>query len=460
MHFNRFVATLGLALLLSIANQSYAAPRKPNIIVILADDLGYADVSFDGRREWQTPNLNRLALEGTVFRRWYAAGVVCGPSRAAIMTGRYGIHNGVIGNHSLDLPASEVTIAAALKPAGYATALFGKWHSGAPRPGSSTFTHPMDRGFDEFFGFTDAVQAWQKFPKQLWDGREFKASEGYADSLFTDHAIDFIKQHKADPFFLYVPFICPHGLPDAPKEDIELFKGKFREQDPEHPWNAIYAAEVFHMDKDIGRILKTLDELQINDNTIVIFTSDQGAEFMHLARAASLYFDSNRPFRGDKRTLWEGGMRVPGVVRWSGHVPSHGDTHEIIHDCDLFPTLLAAAGVEADPKSKIDGMNVLDVWLGKAKSPDRTLYWQWDEGGDVQYAAMHGDMKMVITGGNNPELFNVELDPAERRNLAYEYPNDVKAMREGVKAWMATESDAAKLIAPTSQPATAKTNRD
>ena len=198
----------------------------------------------------------------------------------------------------------------------------------------------MDRGFDEFFGFTDAVHAWQKFPTQLWDGREFKASEGYADSLVTDHAIDFIKQHKADPFFLYVPFICPHGLPDAPKEDIELFKGKFHEQDPEHPWNAIYAAEVFHMDKDIGRILKTLDELQINDNTIVIFTSDQGAEFMHLARAASLYFDSNRPFRGDKRTLWEGGIACRAWCDGPAWMCRRmAIRNEIIHDCDLFPTL-------------------------------------------------------------------------------------------------------------------------
>ena len=332
----------------------------------------------------------------------------------------------------------------ALKPAGYATALFGKWHHGALRPGSATYTFPMDQGFDEFFGFTDARHAWQKFPTELWDGRQFKPSQGYADSLFTDRAIDFIKRHKSDPFFLYVPFICPHGIPDAPKEDIEEFKGKFREKDPAQPWNAIYAAEISRMDKDVGRILKTLDDLQLNQDTLVIFSSDHGATFEPLAHGGPIYFDSNRPFRGQKRTLWEGGMRVPAVVRWMGHVPSHGDTHEIVHNCDVFPTLLAVAGVKVDPAMKIDGVNLLDVWLGKAKSPDRTLYWEWREGGNTQFAAMHGDLKMVITGGNKPELFNVEIDPAERRSIVAEHPDEVKALNAGLNDWLKTESDAAK----------------
>jgi arylsulfatase A-like enzyme len=360
------------------------------------------------------------------------------------MTGRYSIHNGVCGNGSLDLPSEEVTIAEALKPAGYATALFGKWHHGAPRPGNKTYTHPMDQGFDEFFGFTDAVHAWQKFPTQLWDGRDMKPSQGYADTLFTDHAIDFIKRHKKDPFFLYVPFICPHGIPEAPPEEIELFKGKFREKSTTRPANAIYAAEVTRMDRDIGRILKTLDDADLNKDTIVIFSSDHGATFEKLAEGTSVYFDSNRPFRGQKRTLWEGGMRVPGVVRWMGHVPAHSDSHEVVHNCDVFPTLLAAAGVEVDPKLKVDGMNMLDVWLGKGKSPDRTLFWEWREGGDIQYAAMHGDLKMVITGNNQPELYNVELDPAERRNLHAEHPKELKDMRAGLAEWLSTESEAAK----------------
>src|SRR5439155_5102794 len=238
---SRFLA-VALLIIASAAAPVAAAEKKPNFVLILADDLGYADVSFDGRREWSTPNLHRLSQEGTVFRRWYTACPVCMPSRAALMTGRYGIHNGVTGNSSLDLPSEEVTIAEALKPLGYATGIFGKWHHGGPRPGHSGFTHPMDRGFDEFFGFVNAVAAWQRFPKKLWDGREQKPSQGYADTLFADRAIDFINRHKAEPFFLYVPFTCPHGLIQAPPEEIDAFKGKFKELDSAKPVNATYAA--------------------------------------------------------------------------------------------------------------------------------------------------------------------------------------------------------------------------
>src|SRR4051794_11801676 len=269
LQMNRIILLLAVGFSLLAPSFARAADKKPNIVLILADDLGYADVSFDGRREWATPNLNRLALDGTVFRRWYTAAVVCSPSRAALMTGRYSIHNGVCGNSSLDLPAEEVTIAEALKSAGYATALFGKWHSGGPRPGHKHYTFPMDQGFDEFFGFTNAVHAWQKFPKELFDGREMKPVDGYADDLFTDHAVDFLKRNRSKPFFLYVPFIASHGQVGAPAADVDRFKGKFREKDPDEPLNATYAAEVYRLDQEIGRILRTLDELEIAKNTIV-----------------------------------------------------------------------------------------------------------------------------------------------------------------------------------------------
>jgi arylsulfatase A-like enzyme len=422
-----------------------AADRTPSIVLILADDLGYADVSFDGRTEWATPNLDRLAKQGTVFRRWYTAAVVCAPSRAALMTGRYGIHNGVTGNGSLDLPSEEITIAEAFKARGYATGLFGKWHHGPKRPGSKTYTHPMDQGFDEFFGFTDAVHAWQKFPTQLWDGREMKPSQGYADTLFADHAIDFLKRQKDKPFFCYVPFICPHGKPGAPQEEVDALKGKYQESDSSDPQNTLYAAEVVRMDRDIGRILDALDELKLADDTIVLFSSDHGATFEKLAGTGPNYFDSNRPFRGQKRTLWEGGMRVPAVVRWPGKIPAGTESHAVIHNCDVFPTLLAAADITPDSSWKIDGTNMLDVLCGKGKSPDRTLYWEWREGGNIQYAAMKGDLKLVITGGNMPELFNVEADPGERRTIHAEHPAEVKQMKQGIEQWLSTESSAAKM---------------
>jgi len=223
----------------------------------------------------------------------------------------------------------------------------------------------MDRGFDEFFGFTDAVAAWQKFPTKLWNGRKEEPSTGYADTLFADHTIDFIQRHKDQPFFIYTPFIATHGLVQAPKEDIAEHLGHFKEKDPARPSNATYAAEVTRLDKEIARILKTLDELDLANNTIVIFSSDHGATYEKIAEGASISHDSNYPFRGQKRTLWEGGIHVPGVVRWPGHVPANTQSTEIIHMIDIFPTVLAAAGVAPEPAWHIDGVNVLDAWLGK-----------------------------------------------------------------------------------------------
>jgi arylsulfatase A-like enzyme len=162
-------------------------------------------------------------------------------------------------------------------------------------------------------------------------------------------------------------------------------------------------------------------------------------------KGTTVYFDSNRPFRGQKRTLWEGGIRVPAVVRWPGKVPAKGDTHEIVHMTDVFPTLLAAAGGQVDPKWKLDGQNMLDAWCGRAQAPaDRTLFWDWRESGDVYYAAMKGDLKIVVAGGNNPELYDVESDPSERRELNEVYPDVVKKLKGDLEAWLATEVEAAK----------------
>ncbi|MEA2709946.1 MAG: hypothetical protein QOF78_2547 [Phycisphaerales bacterium] len=446
MSANRLAAACLVAICLFVSTATAQEQRKPNILLILADDLGYADVGFNGRTEWTTENLDRLAKDGTVFRRWYTAGVVCAPSRAALMTGRYGIHNGVTGNGSLDLPSEEITIAEALKPLGYATGLFGKWHHGPPRPGTDRYTHPMDQGFDEFFGYTNAVAAWQKFPKKLFDGRTEKESTGYADTLFTNRAVDFLIRHKDKPFFCYVPYIASHGLVEAPPEDIARFKGKFPEKDANKPLRATYAAMVYRLDQEIGRLLKTLDDLGLARDTIVIFTSDHGATFEKMEQGATNFFDSNRPFRGQKRTLWEGGLRVPGVVRWpAGNIPSGKVSDAVIHMTDVFPTLLAAARAEPESAWKIDGANVLDALRGKSKIPDRTLFWEWREGGDTQLAAMRGDLKVVINGGNQPELYNVVTDPAERRTLHAEFPQEMKSMVAELNQWIATESEAAKM---------------
>ena len=408
-------------------------------MLLYADDLGWGDVGFNGRTSWTTPNLDKLASQGTVFKRWYTAGVVCAPSRGAMLTGKYTIHSGVSRNND-DLPAAETTLAEALKARGYATALFGKWHHGAPRDGAKTYTHPMDQGFDEFFGFTNAGHAWQKFPKELWDGRALKPVAGHSDDLFADHAIEFIGRNKARPFFLYVPFINSHFNIEAPADEIALHKGKFIEKDPEQPLNATYAAMVTRLDKNVGRVLAALDANHLGESTLVIFTSDHGATFEKGNLGTSNFHDSNGPFRGQKRTLWEGGIRVPAVVRWPGQVPAGKVSTEVIHMTDVFPTVFAAT-VEArpEPSWKVDGTSVLEAWRGKSPVPERTLFWEWRSEGIDQLAAMRGRWKYVITNGGKGELFNVVADPAERRNVVAESPKVGQGLEVELRAWLATE---------------------
>ena len=442
------LSALVLALMLVYCASARGAERSPNIVLIYADDLGWGDVGFNGRTEWATPNLDRLGARGTVFKRWYTAAVVCAPSRAALMTGKAPIHCGVSANNA-DLPASEVTIAEALKARGYATALFGKWHHGKPKEGASAsgppdgektaYVHPMDQGFDEFFGFTDAVHAWEKFPKVLWDGRTRKPVTGYADDLFTDHAVDFIGRHRDRPFFLYVPYIATHFHIEAPDDEVALHRGKVPEVDPAKPLNATYAALVTRLDKNVGRVLKALEDHGLTDDTLVVFTSDHGATFEVGNRGASVALDSNRPFRGQKRTLWEGGVRVPGVVCWPGRVRAGAVSHELVSMTDLLPTFLAAAGGVPDPSWQVDGIDQLPVWTGKAHAPERTLLWEWRSEGANQLAALRGDWKLVITNGGKPELFDVARDPAERRDLTAQYPEIYRQLQKELKAWLATE---------------------
>lgn len=415
------------------------AERPPNIVLIFADDLGWADVGFNGRKEWRTPNLDRLAKQGTLFRRWYTAGVVCAPSRAALLTGKYTIHNGVSGNND-DLPRKEVTLAEALKERGYATGLFGKWHHGATRPGESTYLHPVDKGFEEFIGFTSATDAWQHFPKELWFGRTKKPVQGYADTLFTNYALDFMQRNASRPFFLYLPYTAPHFYIQAPPEDIAEHRGKFKEKDPDRPLNATYAAMITRLDKEVGRVLKRLDDLRIAKDTLVIFTSDHGATFEPGNQGTSAYHDSNRPFRGGKRTLWEGGIRVPGAVRWPGKIPAGKVSDQIVIMIDLFPTLLAAAGGAPSPSWRVDGRNLLPVWRGKAEAERRTLFWEWRSEGYHQIAAMRGDLKLVVTGQTPPVMYNVETDPGERINVIAENEWLARWLLRDLRAWLKTET--------------------
>lgn len=435
----RVLALLVLGILGLGPAAAAAAERRPNVLLILADDLGFGDVGFNGRTEWQTPQLDRLAARGTVFKRFYAAAVVCAPSRAALLTGKSTIHDGVSGNDE-DLPTEEVTLAEAFKTQGYVTGLFGKWHHGRPRPGHKTYVHPMDQGFDEFFGFTDAKHAWEKYPEDLWHGRELRPVSGYADDLFADRAIDFLRRHRGEPFFLYVPFINSHFNVEAPPEEVARHNGKFPESDPAHPIRATYAAMVTRLDANVGRLVAALADLGLERDTLVVFTSDHGATFESSNLGASAFHDSNRPLRGQKRTLWEGGIRVPALACWPGHIPAGVVSRGVMQMIDLFPTLLAAAGTRPDPAWHVDGANLWAAWTAKSSVPDRTLFWEWRSEGSNQLAAMRGALKLVITNDGRPELFDVETDPAERRNIVADHARIARQLQNELKAWLATET--------------------
>ncbi len=431
---------MGILFLACVACSTIATgtEQPPNIVLILADDLGWGDVGFNGRTEWSTPNLDRLAGQGVVLTRCYSAATVCAPSRAALLTGKYTIHSGVRRNDE-DLPAEEVTIAEALRSHGYATALFGKWHSGKPRGGHTGPVHPLDQGFIEFFGYTDAVAAWEKFPRTLVDGRSKVAVSGYIDDLLTDRALDFVGRRQEQPFFLEIAYVASHFNIAAPAEDVARYRGKFRESDPARPVQATYAAMVTRLDWNIGRLIARLDERGLAANTLIVFTSDNGATFEKGNAGASSALDSNRPFRGQKRTLWEGGIRMPGLASWPGRIPAGSVCAENVHLIDLLPTFLAAAGATADPAWNVDGVNLLPVWKRQASGPQRTLFWEWQTEGYDQLAAMRGDFKLVVTRGGKPELYNVVTDPEERRDVAAGHPELTRQLNDELKAWLETE---------------------
>ncbi|MEO7653158.1 MAG: sulfatase-like hydrolase/transferase [Bryobacteraceae bacterium] len=411
-----------------------AQSKKPNFVFLFADDMGWGDAGFNGRRDWSTANLDRLASQGTIFERWYSGMPLCAPSRACLLTGRYTIHHGV-RNNGTDIPASEVTIAEALKPLGYKTALFGKWHRGN-LPGGG-FTHPLDQGFDETFGYLDARHAWEHFPKELYRGKEKIPVQGYSCDLLANEAIRFIKENREHPFFLYVPFIEPHFNIEAPPENVAKYKGKFAEKNPAEPYNARYAGMIDRLDAAIGRIVRSLDELGLGKDTLVFFTSDNGATFEARNQGASAFHDSNHPYGGQKRSLEEGGIREPSFARWPGRIPAGKRNSDPMHMTDILPTFLAAGGGAPDPAWKVDGIDLFEVWTGKAKMADRTLFWEWQVSGYDMCAAMRGDFKLLQLG-KNKFLYNVRKDPGERRTLAAEYPEIFERLQKELAVWLAT----------------------
>jgi arylsulfatase A-like enzyme len=399
---------------------------KPNIIFIMADDLGYGDLGSYGQTVIQTPHLDRLAEDGVRFTQVYAGSPVCAPARSVLMTGQHTGHTRVRGNMSrvggvppqgrVPLEPEDVTVAEVLKRAGYVTGITGKWGLGEP----DTHGIPTRKGFDEWFGYLNQRNAHSYYPPYLWHNEEQVVLKGnlegrreqYSHDLFTDFALQFIRQHRDEPFFLYLPYTVPHAEYEIPST----------EPYSDEPWTddeKVHAAMVTLLDRDVGRIVALISELGIENRTIVFFCSDNGAAERWEGR-----FDSSGSLRGRKRDVYEGGIRTPMIVRYPGVITPGRVDDRVWYFADVLPTLAAIAGVEA-PEG-IDGVNVLPTLIGEEQDlSDRFLYWEFHEGNFLQ-AVRWGDWKAVRPGVGAPlELFDLANDPAETRDVAADTPEVV-----------------------------------
>ena len=424
--------------------------RKPNIIFILADDLGYGDVGCYGQKRIKTLNIDRLAAEGMRFTQAYAGSPVCAPSRCVLMTGLHTGHCYIRGNSKQNLRPEDVTVPKLLKQAGYATALCGKW--GLGHEGSEGV--PTRQGFDHFFGYLDQTHAHNYYPTFLLRNEERvklrnvvpdegKVGQGvasqkidYSHDLIADDALAFIDRNKDRPFFLYAAFTLPHANNEAKQDGMEVPDlGEYKDTDwPERQKQ--HAAMITRMDRDVGRIMERLKRHGIDENTLVIFTSDNGP---HREGGNEPDFaDSNGPLRGIKRAVYEGGIRVPFVARWPGHIEPGTTSDFLTMFQDFLPTAAAIAGVSVP--NVIDGQSILPTLRGQSQKPPEHLYWEFHEAGFRQGVRM-GDWTGVRQGIKEPlELYNLATDIGETKNVAAEHPQIVKKI-EAYLAVARTESE-------------------
>jgi arylsulfatase A-like enzyme len=433
----RDVLVAGAASTLALAaSRAGAQPRKPNIVFILADDLGYADVSCYGRREYATPNIDRIAAEGMRFLQAYANSAVCSASRTAIITGRYqdrlpvGLEEPVGTRDDgmiVGLPPGLPTLPAQLKKAGYGTTLVGKWHLG-PLPAYG----PLKSGYDHFYGFREGASDYFNHDAGLWAEDERAHEPGYLTDLFGDRAVRVVDDYARarQPFLLSLHFNAPHWPWEGPGDEAESKRlaafGRRSLSDYDGGSMDTYAAMVTRMDHQIGRVLDTLDARGLRDDTIVIFTSDNGGE----------RYSDRWPFTGMKTELLEGGLRIPAVCRWPGHVPADAiNEHQTIMHMDWLPTLLAAAGATPDPSFPPDGMNLLPTLTANAPPVTRKLFWRYLN--MLQEACRDGDWKYLKIL-DNTFLFNVAEDPLERANLKNRRRDIYDRLVADYRAWDAT----------------------
>jgi len=413
------------------------AAAKPNIVYIMADDMGYGELGCYGQTKIKTPNLDRMAAEGTRFTDVYAGAPVCAPCRCVLMTGKHTGHAYVRSNGGdYNLPRSEVTVAEVLHGAGYTNGFVGKWSLGDVGSAST----PLKRGFDYAFGFYNQSAAHAQYPETMDENDQAIALAenaggkrgAYAHDLMTDRAFSFVRRSKDRPFFLYLAYTLPHAEILVPEDSLAPYRGKF----PEKPFenngtgyasqsepNAAVAGMISRLDRDVGRLLALLQELGLEENTLVCFTSDNGP--VSVGGRDYEFFNGAGPLRGRKGGLYDGGIREPMIVRWPSHVPA-GKTSDVPwYFADVLPTLAELGG--GTPPAGIDGVSVLPTLLGREQPTlrSRFMYWEYPAGGFRQ-AARRGDWKVQRSGLDGPlELFNLREDIGEKNNVAAAHPDIV-----------------------------------
>ncbi|MEM7110048.1 MAG: arylsulfatase [Bacteroidota bacterium] len=433
--------------------------ETPNIVYILADDLGYGDLSCYGQEKFSTPNIDRLAAAGMRFTQHYAGSTVCAPSRSALMTGQHTGHTFVRGNLDVKsegqypLPAETFTLAEALKEIGYATGAFGKWGLGFP--GSEG--DPNHQGFDTFFGYNCQQIAHHYYPYHLWSNQDSvvlaanagKQKGAYAPELIHREALRFIQENKNRPFFLYLPSVIPHAELIAPDSVMHKYLKRFEpevnykgyDQGPRYrsgPYesqanaHAAFVAMIEILDRQVGEIVHTLEELGLSDNTLIIFTSDNGPH--KEGGADPEYFNSNGPLRGFKRDLYEGGIRVPMIAKWPNTIPAGSNSKHVSAFWDVFPTLAELTDIELP--DHIDGISFLPTLIGKneQQAQHKYLYWEFHERGG-RLAVRKGNWKAVrydaFKGSESPlELYDLRQDIGETNNLAEAYPGVIAEIKK------------------------------
>jgi arylsulfatase A-like enzyme len=426
---------------LTFASSAAADDKKPNILVILSDDVGWAEFGFQGNEDIPTPNIDSIAKNGIRFPQGYVSGPYCSPTRAGLMTGRYQTRFGHEFNsvaRATGLSLQETTFPERMKSLGYATCAIGKWHLGnKPR------YRPMKRGFDEFYGTLSNTPFYH--PNAFVDSRISNEVQSVDDKTFyttdayADRAVDWLDKHKDGPWFMYVPFNAQHAPLQAPQKYLDRFDHILGQK------RQTFAAMMSAMDDAVGRILGKVRDMGQEENTLIFFFSDNGGPTGQTT-------SSNAPLRGFKSTTWEGGVRVPFAAQWKGKLPAGKTYNNPIIQLDILPTAIAAAGGTVDPAWKLDGVNLLPFLTGeKSDRPHDTLYWRFGD----QWAIRDGDWKLVVGnfGSRSGELYNLAEDRSESHNRATEMPDKARALKAKWDVWSAEQAPPS---APREKPKKAK----